>query len=133
MLSAVEAATDGRRQSVEEGIAILWPHVVRYCRARAADRAAHQVCLDVVRELPRIAEHRHVVREVYRVLGRSLAEIEDVPQGRVAGPLGRLDPDSREVITLRVIDGLSVRDTAAVLGLPVGKVLCIQHEAMRTL
>jgi RNA polymerase sigma-70 factor (ECF subfamily) len=51
----------------------------------------------------------------------------------VARLLHDLEPTAREVVLLRVIDGLSAHDTAGVLGLPVGRVLVVQHEALRTL
>ena len=47
--------------------------------------------------------------------------------------LHHLDATAREIVLLRVIDGLSVHDTAGLLGLPVGRVLVVQHETLRTL
>jgi RNA polymerase sigma-70 factor (ECF subfamily) len=43
--------------------------------------------------------------------------------------LCQLDPQSRAVVTLRLIDGYSVKETAEMLGLPLGTVLSKQSRA----
>ncbi|TQC43784.1 siderophore-interacting protein [Rhodococcus sp. WS4] len=146
--SAAAAAAAGDREAVERVMTTLWPQVVRYCRTRVgnslqatrpADEVAHEALLAVARKLPSLARSDHPVREVYRVVSRTVADAypggagsSDVPP-EVARLLHRLDPTAREIVLLRVIDGLSVHDTAGVLGLPVGRVLVVQHEALRTL
>jgi RNA polymerase sigma-70 factor (ECF subfamily) len=59
--------------------------------------------------------HRHAEgHEVQRVLADALASI---------------DPDAREVLALREVEGLSYEDMAAVLGIPVGTVRSRLHRA----
>ena len=56
----VRAATAGDRDALERLLAVVRPHVVRYCRARlgppnrspSADDVAQDVCLAVLRSLP---------------------------------------------------------------------------------
>ncbi|MFC9554520.1 sigma factor-like helix-turn-helix DNA-binding protein [Rhodococcus sp. NPDC056960] len=145
--SAAAAAAAGDHEAVRRMMTTLWPQVVRYCRTRvgnsqqggrAADEVAQEALLAVARELPSLARSDHPVREVYRIVSRTVAHgypgagSSDVPP-EVARLLHDLDPIAREVVLLRVIDGLSAHDTAGVLGLPVGRVLVVQHEALRTL
>jgi RNA polymerase sigma-70 factor (ECF subfamily) len=106
---------------------------------RPADEVAHEALLAVARELPALARSDHPVREVYRVVSQTVSDAHggtagssDIPTD-VAGLLHHLDVTAREIVLLRVIDGLSVHDTAGVLGLPVGRVLVVQHEALRIL
>ena len=47
--------------------------------------------------------------------------------------LGQLTPDQREVVALRVIVGMSVAETAAVVGKTEGAVRVLCHRALRTL
>ncbi|NHU45490.1 sigma factor-like helix-turn-helix DNA-binding protein [Rhodococcus sp. A14] len=146
--SAATAAAAGDREAVERVMTTLWPQVVRYCRTRVgnstqvtrpADEVAHEALLAVARGLPALARSDHPVREVYRVVSRTVSDVHggsagspDVP-AEVAGLLHHLDATAREIVLLRVIDGLSVHDTAGLLGLPVGRVLVVRHEALRTL
>ncbi|MDI9948578.1 sigma factor-like helix-turn-helix DNA-binding protein [Rhodococcus sp. IEGM 1305] len=146
--SAATAAAAGDRKAVERVMTTLWPQVVRYCRTRVgnstqvtrpADEVAHEALLAVARELPALARSDHPVREVYRVVSRTVADAHgsavgspDIP-AEVAVLLRHLDATAREIVLLRVIDGLSVHDTAGLLGLPVGRVLVVQHETLRTL
>jgi RNA polymerase sigma-70 factor (ECF subfamily) len=47
--------------------------------------------------------------------------------------IGRLNPDQRECITLRFLQGLSVAETAAVMDRPVSAVKALQYRAVRRL
>jgi RNA polymerase sigma factor, sigma-70 family len=47
--------------------------------------------------------------------------------------LGALKPDQRAVISLRVLDGFSVEETARILGKSAGAVRVIQHRAIKQL
>ena len=146
--SAATAAAAGDREAVERVMTTLWPQVVRYCRTRVgnstqvtrpADEVAHEALLAVARELPALARSDHPVREVYRVVSRTVADAHGSAVGSPDSPaevavlLRHLDATAREIVLLRVIDGLSVHDTAGLLGLPVGRVLVVQHETLRTL
>jgi RNA polymerase sigma-70 factor (ECF subfamily) len=50
---------------------------------------------------------------------------------RLRGALQRLAPDRRQVVVLRVIDGLSARETGEVIGRSEGAVRVLQHRALR--
>ena len=50
---------------------------------------------------------------------------------RLRQALDRLAPDRRQVLVLRVIDGLSARETGEVLGRSEGAVRVLQHRALR--
>ncbi|MEU2003450.1 sigma factor-like helix-turn-helix DNA-binding protein [Rhodococcus sp. NPDC019627] len=147
--SAATAATSGDRAGVERLTTLLWPYVVRYCRARLGNgreasrrvgEVAQEALLVVARDVSSLASHEFPVREVYRRMARTVnraradAEfgIVDAPR-EVSQLLQRLHPVAREIMLLRVIDGLSVHDTAGVVGVPVGRVLVVQHEALRDL
>lgn len=52
---------------------------------------------------------------------------------RVEGLLARVTADQREVLLLRVVAGLSVEETAQVLGRRPGAVRALQHRALHTL
>ena len=47
--------------------------------------------------------------------------------------LGRLTPDQREVVALRVIVGLTVGETATIVHKSDGAVRCCCHRGLRTL
>ena len=50
---------------------------------------------------------------------------------RLRRALQRLAPDRRQVVVLRIIDGLSARETGEVLGRSEGAVRVLQHRALR--
>lgn len=52
---------------------------------------------------------------------------------QAAALLGRLSPDQREVIALRVLADLSLAEVAAVVGKPVGAVKALQRRGLATL
>jgi RNA polymerase sigma-70 factor (ECF subfamily) len=47
--------------------------------------------------------------------------------------LDRLSPDQRDVMLLRVVGDLTLEQTAATLGKPVGAVKSLQHRALERL
>lgn len=51
----------------------------------------------------------------------------------VTALLDRLTPDQRDVLALRIVADLSLEETAAVLGRPVGAVKSMQHRALASL
>jgi RNA polymerase sigma factor (sigma-70 family) len=61
----------------------------------------------------------------------------DLPDGeqreRVEALLAGLTDDQREIVVLRVVVGLSVEETAAIVGRRAGAVRALQHRALRTL
>lgn len=56
-----------------------------------------------------------------------------VEHGDVAGALARLSPELRAVVQATVLDGLSTREAAALLGIPVGTVKTRAMRARRQL
>ncbi len=70
------------------------------------------------------------------------APVQDGPEGEVIAALQssalleavrRLGPEQQECIALRFLQGLSVAETAAVMGRSEGAVKALQHRAVRTL
>lgn len=92
---------------------------------------------------------RHKAADTYRAAARNRSTPEPVPQDRpdpAAGPeevvlraetaaevgllLDRLSPRLREVLILRIVEGMSARDVGAVLGMTEGAVRVAQHRAL---
>jgi RNA polymerase sigma-70 factor (ECF subfamily) len=64
----------------------------------------------------------------------ALPEISPLEQAeRIAAMLAVLTTEQREVLLLRVLGGLSVEETAAVIGKRQGAVRALQHRALRVL
>lgn len=158
---------------MEQLLAHLRPGVVRYCRARlgrtagsygSADDVAQEVCMAVVRALPRyvddgtpfaafvhgITAHKvaDAQRALYRDRSAATASVPDSvdpaagPEDRVLareraqvarGLLDRLPPAHRDLLLLRVVNGLSAEETGAVLGMSAGAVRVAQHRALARL
>jgi RNA polymerase sigma-70 factor (ECF subfamily) len=158
---------------VERLLVGLRPGIVRYCRARlgradgsygSADDVAQEVCMAVVRALPRyvdtgtpfaafvhgIAAHKvtDAQRAIYRDRSTATAHVPERPDP-AAGPedavlageradaarrlLDRLPPAHRELLLLRVVNGLSADQTGEVLGMTAGAVRVAQHRALARL
>lgn len=169
----VPAACGGDPAAVERLLVLLRPGIVRYCRARlgrtdgsygSADDVAQEVCMAVVRALPRyvdtgspfaafvhgITAHKvaDAQRALYRDRSASTGEVPDSvdpaagPEDRVLareraqaarGLLDRLPPAHRDLLVLRVVNGLSAEETGAVLGMTAGAVRVAQHRALARL
>ncbi len=90
----------------------------------------------------------HVKSSRYR-LEVSTAEVTDAGSGYTAGPeqevvtgathqellrcVARLNPDQQECIALRFLQGLSVSETARLMGRNEGAIKALQHRAVRRL
>lgn len=173
LAAAVPAAVDGDPAAVERLLGHLRPGIVRYCRARlgrtdgsygSADDVAQEVCMAVVRALPRYVDTgspfaafvhgitAHKVADAQRALYRDRsAATGEVPESAdpAAGPedrvlareraqaarrlLDRLPPAHRDLLLLRVVNGLSAEETGAVLGMTAGAVRVAQHRALARL
>ena len=57
----------------------------------------------------------------------------EISDARVADALGGLAPQQRNVVILRILDGLSTRETATRLGIAEGTVKAALHQAVRKL
>jgi RNA polymerase sigma-70 factor (ECF subfamily) len=124
---------------------------------------AQEVCLGVLAALPSYRGHRpflafvygiaaHRVADVYRLAARrpavSVAEVPDAPTTD-AGPeeralqhelsallarlLGSLSAQQRQVVQLRVVDGLTAEETADAVASTPGAVRVAQHRALQRL
>lgn len=169
----VPPACAGEPGAVERLLAHLRPGIVRYCRARlgradgsygSADDVAQEVCMAVVKALPRyvdtgtpfrafvhgIAAHKvtDAQRAVYRDRSSATEHVPERPDP-AAGPedallaqerasaaralLDRLPPAHRELLLLRVVNGLSAEQTGEALGMTAGAVRVAQHRALARL
>lgn len=119
--------------------------------------AVQEALLSAWRGLPTLREpaafpawfRRHVVRAALRVAARRrrirVVDMEQMPphggetveleyRRRVlAGAFDRLDPRDRTILALRYVADLSIRDTAAALGIPEGTVKSRLHAAIERL
>ena len=172
LAAVVPAACGGDPAAVERLLAHLRPGIVRYCRARlgrtdgsygSADDVAQEVCMAVVRALPRYVDNgtpfaafvhgitAHKVADAQRALYRDRRADDVVPDAAdpAAGPedtvlaqeraqvarrlLDRLPPAHRDLLLLRVVNGMSAEETGAVLGMTAGAVRVAQHRALARL
>ncbi len=128
-----------------------------------ADDVAQEVCIAVFSALPRYRDMgrpfvsfvfgiaAHKVADALRSAGRLAVPTEDLPDGPDEGPgpeetvvryieaeraralLSRLPDHQRELLTLRVVAGLSAEETGNVLGMSAGAVRVAQHRALARL
>jgi len=128
-----------------------------------ADDVAQEVCIAVFSALPRYRDMgrpfvsfvfgiaAHKVADALRSAGRLAVPTEDLPDGPDEGPgpeetvvryieaqraralLARLPDHQRELLTLRVVAGLSAEETGNVLGMSAGAVRVAQHRALARL
>ena len=65
----------------------------------------------------------------------SLAELQayDPPPDETSAALSNLNEEHREVLLLRLVDGLSLAEIAATMGIPLGTVKSRLHNALETL
>ncbi|GAA4553591.1 RNA polymerase sigma factor ShbA [Pseudonocardia xishanensis] len=167
----VARAGAGEQWAVDRLLTLVHPFALRYCRARlghalpgvTAEDLAQQVCLAVLRALPRFQDrgrpflafvHRiavHEVSDAYRAAARGALLADLVPDrpDPAAGPeeravlgddvarlrplLDRLSPTAREVLLLRLAVGLTAEETAEVVGSTPGAVRTMQHRALSTI
>jgi RNA polymerase sigma-70 factor, ECF subfamily len=140
---AREAAT-GDAAVVGKLFIALTPMLVRYCRGklgrqqrsyRRADEIAREVGRAVLDALPGY-DHRRgsFLRLVHAIAAHKL---EGVPasQDQAGKPeltdlMHALPPMDREILVLRVAAGLSVAETAEVVGLTPAQVRVVQHQAL---
>lgn len=128
-----------------------------------ADDVAQEVCLAVYTALPRYRDEgrpfaafvfgvaAHKVADAWRAYARIPVPQQEIPddvdpqpgpeQLAIAGDqvrrardlLGQLPQQSREVVLMRVVAGLSAEETGAALGMSPGAVRVTQHRALRRL
>lgn len=129
----------------------------------SADDVAQEVCMAVVTALPRYVDHgapfaafvhgitAHKVADAQRSMYRDRRATDAVPDSvdPAAGPedsvlageraqaarrlLDRLPSAHRDLLLLRVVNGLSAEETGVVLGMSAGAVRVAQHRALARL
>ncbi|MGW5746985.1 sigma factor-like helix-turn-helix DNA-binding protein [Amycolatopsis sp. NPDC003861] len=131
----------GDRRAIDVLRRLLAPVVIRYCRARlgrvegsyrSADELANSVCTAVFDELSACDDREYSVLRVIRALAEGkLADVDCAEPttfiGRVVMTLPTLDAD---VLTMRVAVGLSVEETAEMLGCSPQEIRFVQHRAL---
>lgn len=130
---------------------------------QAADDVAQEVCLAVLSTLPRYRDEgrpfeafvfgiaAHKVVDAQRASVRAAVPTEDLPDRADPGPgpeetavrsseaamvrglLERLPSHQRDLLTLRVVVGLSAEQTGRALGMSAGAVRVAQHRALTRL
>ncbi len=149
----ISAALNGDPAAVSRLFSQIRPALIRYCRARitprsghgSADDVAQDICIAVLRGLSTFAGGPHeILRWVYGIAAHKVTDYyrregpeEPTMRGErraaVRALLAILTPAQREILTLRIIVGLSSSDTAAVTGMSAGAVRVAQHRALHHL
>lgn len=144
------AAVAGEPVALRAVVEWIRPVVVRYCRSRVddpdpvarnaeVDDLVRTVTVDTLRTLPAdTVDSDQLLAWAYRVAAATIgARARSAGPGAagstMAGLLPLLAPMQREVLTLRVIMGLSVEATVAVTGLTASAVRATQHRALAAL
>jgi len=94
-------------------------------------RIAHNTVVDHYRtrkETLPLAEDSLVSGQNHDMEEKLLSEEKSI---QLAAAIGRLSPDHQHVLTLRFINGLSVREAALVLDRSEGAVRVLQHRALK--
>jgi RNA polymerase sigma-70 factor (ECF subfamily) len=126
---------------VQETFLAIWRGSARYREVRQGDAAGWLWQIGFRRLVDALRRQGSRERLVRLLAGRrwrdeSSAEQElllGVEHGDLAGPLSRLSPELRAVIQATVLDGLSTREAAVLLGIPVGTVKTRAMRARRQL
>lgn len=130
--AAATSAAAGNPAAARVVVEHAWPIVLRYCRARLGpdtDALARKICGSVVTEYQSERDgHRPFLGYLYRIAAARV----DAERGTAPDRwLAELDPLSRDVVLLRLVEGVSAADTAEALDLRRSEVLVLQHRAMR--
>src|SRR5690349_17259960 len=121
---------------VQETFLAVWHGSARPPDLAAAD-VAGWLWLIAIRRLVDALRSRTTRQKLAELLGRRRPEVElsaeeeillRVEHGDIGGSLQRLSPELRAVVQATVLDGLSTREAAELLGIPVGTV---KTRAMR--
>ncbi len=134
--SAASSLADGDPAAMRKLVAVVWPGIVRYCRARIgadargwryADAVAVKSCEAVAQQLI----HRHHSRKpLTQFVYRTTARIVDAENPLPPNDFAALEPRTRDVMILRVVEGMATDDVATVLGIPRARVQLLQHQAL---
>ncbi|MBC2638268.1 MULTISPECIES: RNA polymerase subunit sigma [unclassified Rhodococcus (in: high G+C Gram-positive bacteria)] len=137
--SLAAAAAKGNDEAMARLSAAVRPMVVRRCRAEltpgVADMVADVAWTSVLRTLGgHTMPDEPFLRLVCATTTRLIARIPTSDRRDPASTgLAGLPTPERDVLTLRLILGLDIEDTATSLGRTPGEVLLDQHRALQTL
>lgn len=148
----------GDMSALDELIGRYYPEILRYCRAHAPESfgedAAQETFLKAVRHLEAYVERGHFRAWLYKIASNVCAdfhrasedsgELEEIPRidpgyeraelsADLAGALSALDEKQREIVELRYIQGLKLRECAEVLGVPLRTAQSRERAALRRL
>ncbi|WP_326834188.1 sigma factor-like helix-turn-helix DNA-binding protein [Amycolatopsis rhabdoformis] len=139
-------AARGDPEAIARFLTAARPLILRYCRARIgrkaggfaqADEVAQEVCLALLTALPGHGPgDRSFLPGVYRLAQqkiRAAGPPGEPPDARLGALLRVLPERQREILTLRMIVGLSAEQSALVLGLTPSAVRVQQHRALARL
>src|SRR6266511_2582896 len=145
--TTVAAAQAGAEWALAELYGDLHPRILRYARAlepAEAEDLASDIWLDVARGLGRFEGDDRAFRAwAFTIARRRLVDLRrrrarreavPTPVERLAerGGIGDVEEEA-EVVLLRILGGLSVREVAAITGKRPGTVRVLQHRALRRL
>lgn len=126
---------------VQETFLSLWRGAARFRQQPAGDVAGWLWRIGsrrLVDSLRRQGSGHRLTRLLARLRSRDESSAEDqvllrVEYGDLAGAIARLSPELRAVLQATVLDGLSTREAAVLLGIPAGTVKTRAMRARRQL
>jgi RNA polymerase sigma-70 factor (ECF subfamily) len=97
-------------------------------------RIAHNLAIDQYRRRePSTEREDEQAADVHAQRDPALAAEQSLSQDEAREAIWMLTPEQRQVILLKYFEGLGNRETAEILGKPVGAVKALQHRALRSL
>ncbi len=153
-----ERICSGDGAALDELISGYYPEILRYCTRHApagqGEDAAQETFLKAVRHLDAYIHRGRFRAWLYKIASNVCAdcwraapgaeELGDLPQTEpgfelaelsadLAGALASLESGQREVIELRYLQGLKLRECAEVLGIPLRTVQSRSRAALKAL
>ena len=149
----------GDAEALDELIRMYYPEILRYCLWHTSDRqsaedAAQETFLKAVRHLDAYARRGKFRAWLYRIAANTCADFwrrsqstEPLTEGEYLDPgferaelscdlrsaLAALPPAQREVVLLRYVHGLKLRECAEVLDVPLRTVQSRERAALKAL
>jgi RNA polymerase sigma-70 factor (ECF subfamily) len=129
----------GNRADAEDLTAEVFLAVLRPLRVSASVGEVRSYLLATVRTVLAVHWRRHYGREITAITENLDVRTPDNPDDDQTAPatsggeelLVGLPEQYRQVLRLRFLQGYSVRETAAALGVSVGNAKVLQHRALR--
>ena len=155
----LERLNGGDASALDELVRAYYPDILRYCRRHSPDEAsaedaAQETFLKAVRHLEAYIHRGRFRAWLYKIAanvcidcwrdaepGGELAELPKIDPGferaelsaDLEDALAALDRNQREVIELRYVQGLKLRECAEVLGIPLRTAQSRERAALRRL